>query len=106
MTPAAQAPPTPARGLTSRIARVLPMPAGAGMARILVERNIMSYRHGWVAILTGFFEPVFYLFSLGIGLGGLIKMVTTDGGQSVPLQSRNLMSMSFMSAWANTHRVA
>jgi lipooligosaccharide transport system permease protein len=78
------APPSPVRGGTSRIARMVPMPAGAGMARILVERNIMSYRHGWIAILTGFFEPVFYLFSLGIGLGGLIKMVTTDGGQSVP----------------------
>jgi len=30
---------------------------------------------------------VFYLFSLGIGLGGLIKVVTTDGGQSVPYAS-------------------
>jgi len=54
------------------------------MARILVERNIMSYRHGWIAIVTGFAEPVFYLFSLGIGLGALVKVVTTDGGQSVP----------------------
>ena len=63
------------------------MPAGAGMARILVERNIMSYRHGWIAILTGFFEPVFYLFSLGIGLGALIRTVTTDGGQRVPYAS-------------------
>jgi lipooligosaccharide transport system permease protein len=81
------APPSPVKGLTSRIARVLPMPAGAGMARILVERNIMSYRHAWIAIFTGFFEPVFYLFSLGIGLGGLIRTVTTDGGQSVPYAS-------------------
>jgi lipooligosaccharide transport system permease protein len=39
------------------------------MARILVERNIISFRHGWIAIVTGFAEPVFYLFSLGIGLG-------------------------------------
>ena len=84
MTSALQAPPSPTRGLTSRIARVLPLPAGAGMARILVERNIISFRHGWIALVTGFAEPVFYLFSLGIGLGGLIKVVTTDGGQSVP----------------------
>jgi lipooligosaccharide transport system permease protein len=54
------------------------------MARILVERNILSFRHGWIAIVTGFAEPVFYLFSLGIGLGALVKIVTTDGGQSVP----------------------
>jgi lipooligosaccharide transport system permease protein len=84
MTAAAQAPPSPTGGLASRIARVLPMPAGAGMARILVERNIMSFRHGWIALVTGFAEPVFYLFSLGIGLGALVRVVTTDGGQSVP----------------------
>jgi lipooligosaccharide transport system permease protein len=84
MTSAAQAPASPAGGFTSRIARVLPIPAGAGMARILVERNIMSYRHAWIALVTGFAEPVFYLFSLGIGLGALIKVVTTDGGQTVP----------------------
>jgi lipooligosaccharide transport system permease protein len=87
MTPATSspaAPPSPTRGLASRIARMLPMPAGAGMARILVERNIISYRHMWIAIVTGFAEPVFYLFSLGIGLGALVRVVTTDNGQSVP----------------------
>ena len=84
MTATPHAPPSPTRGLASRIARVLPLPAGAGMARILVERNIMSFRHGWIAIVTGFAEPVFYLFSLGIGLGSLVRVVTTDGGQVVP----------------------
>jgi len=68
----------------SRVARLLPVPAGAGMARILVERNVMSFRHGWIAIITGFAEPVFYLFSLGIGLGSLVLTVTTDGGTVVP----------------------
>jgi lipooligosaccharide transport system permease protein len=72
------------RRLASRLARVLDLPAGAGMARILVERNIISFRHGWIAVVTGFAEPVLYLFSLGIGLGALIRVVTTDGGQSVP----------------------
>ena len=84
MTSAAQAPPSATGGLASRMARVLPMPAGAGMARILVERNIMSFRHGWIAVVTGFAEPVFYLFSLGIGLGSLVRVVTTDGGETVP----------------------
>jgi len=77
-------PPVPSGGIASRISRMVPMPAGAGMARILVERNIMSYRHAWIALVTGFAEPVFYLFSLGIGLGALIRTVTTDGGQVVP----------------------
>lgn len=67
-----------------RLARALPLPAGAGLARILVLRNWMSFRHGLMALVTGFLEPVFYLFSLGIGLGALIRTVTTDGGTTVP----------------------
>ena len=59
------------------------MPAGAGLARMLVERNITSFRHGWVALVTGFAEPVFYLFSLGIGIGALVRTVTTDSGTAV-----------------------
>jgi lipooligosaccharide transport system permease protein len=70
--------------LGSRIARLLPVPDGAGMARILVERNVMAFRHGWIAVITGFAEPVFYLFSLGIGLGALVRTVTTDDGAVVP----------------------
>ncbi|HET8598896.1 MAG TPA: ABC transporter permease [Segeticoccus sp.] len=76
--------PTPSVGLASRLARVLPVPAGAGLARVLVQRNVMAFRHGWIAIVTGFAEPVFYLFSLGIGLGALVHQVTTDAGQQVP----------------------
>ncbi len=68
----------------SRLARVLPVPAGAGLARMLVERNVMSFRHGWVALVTGFAEPVFYLFSLGVGIGALVQTVTTDSGSVVP----------------------
>ncbi len=66
-----------------RLARVLPMPAGAGLARMLVERNITSFRHGWIALVTGFAEPVFYLFSLGVGIGALVVTVTTDSGLTV-----------------------
>ncbi len=69
--------------LAGRVARVLPMPAGAGMARMLVERNVMSFRRGWVALVTGFAEPVFYLFSLGVGIGALVSTVTTDSGAVV-----------------------
>ena len=75
---------SPSRTTASRAARMLPVPAGAGMARILIERNVMGFRHGWIALITGFAEPVFYLFSLGIGLGSLVRTVTTDGGLVVP----------------------
>jgi len=84
MSAGAPAPMTGRHTAVSRVAHALPIPAGAGLARVLVERNIMSSRHGWVAILTGFVEPVLYLFSLGIGLGSLIRTVITDGGHQVP----------------------
>jgi lipooligosaccharide transport system permease protein len=48
---------------------------GAGRAPRVVERNLMVYRHGWLIILTGFFEPLFYLLSIGIGLGALVGPV-------------------------------
>jgi lipooligosaccharide transport system permease protein len=50
---------------------------------MLVERNITSFRHGWIALVTGFAEPVFYLFSLGVGIGALVHTVTTDSGAVV-----------------------
>jgi lipooligosaccharide transport system permease protein len=71
------------RGVASRVARVLPLPAGAGLARTLIERNVRAFRHGWITLVSGFFEPVFYLFSLGVGLGKLVGDVTTDSGVAV-----------------------
>jgi lipooligosaccharide transport system permease protein len=38
-------------------------------AHLLFERNLMVYRRTWLTIISGFFEPIFYLFSLGLGLG-------------------------------------
>jgi len=67
----------------TRLARLVPMPAGAGLARMLVERNVTSFRHGWIALVTGFAEPVFYLFSIGVGIGALVQTVRTDGGAEV-----------------------
>ena len=70
--------------VATRLSRAVPIPAGAGLARMIVERNFTSFRHGWITLVTGFVEPVFYLFSLGVGLGALIANVTTDGGTTVP----------------------
>jgi len=59
---------------------------GSRRARHLVERNIYVYRHGWIVILSGFFEPLFYLGSIGFGLGALIGTVTGPGGQAISYQ--------------------
>jgi lipooligosaccharide transport system permease protein len=44
-------------------------------AHLLFERNLMVYRRAWLTIISGFFEPVFYLFSLGLGLGHYVGPV-------------------------------
>ncbi|GAA5156332.1 ABC transporter permease [Nocardioides marinquilinus] len=51
--------------------------------RLLVERNYIVYRQAWKLFLTGFLEPVFYLFSIGIGVGQLIDSFQFNG-QSIP----------------------
>ena len=42
---------------------------------LLFERNLMVYRRAWMTIFSGFFEPIFYLFSLGIGLGHFVGQI-------------------------------
>jgi lipooligosaccharide transport system permease protein len=42
---------------------------------LLLERNLLVYRHAWMTIFSGFFEPLFYLFSLGLGLGHFVGPV-------------------------------
>ncbi len=39
----------------------------------------MVYRRAWMIVFSGFFEPMFYLLSLGVGLGYFIGSI---GGYS------------------------
>jgi lipooligosaccharide transport system permease protein len=48
-------------------------------AFLLVERNFVVYRRAWLIIASGFFEPVFYLLSIGVGLGALVGEIADDG---------------------------
>jgi len=45
----------------------------------LLERNVMVYRRGWMVIFSGFFEPVFYLFAIGVGIGDLVGDLRFNG---------------------------
>jgi lipooligosaccharide transport system permease protein len=49
----------------------------------MVERSVMTYRRSWLVLVTGFFEPLFYLLSIRIGLSALVGDVET-GGVLVP----------------------
>jgi lipooligosaccharide transport system permease protein len=58
--------------------------AGAVSARhvnawVMVRRNFLVYRKAWLIFLTGFAEPVLYLFSIGVGVGQMIEGFTFNG---------------------------
>jgi lipooligosaccharide transport system permease protein len=50
-----------------------------GRGALLFERNLMVYRRIWLILFSGFFEPLFYLFSMGIGLGHYVGKVPVEG---------------------------
>lgn len=62
---------------------VAPLFAGTRAGR-LVERNLMVYRRTPLVIVSGFFEPLFYLLGIGFGLGALIGSVPGPDGQPIP----------------------
>jgi lipooligosaccharide transport system permease protein len=63
--------------------RILPTGVYAGRARVLVERSLLVNRRAWLAVVSGFCEPVFYLFAMGVGFGKLVGDVTGPGGQPI-----------------------
>jgi lipooligosaccharide transport system permease protein len=52
---------------------------GRGSAH-LIERHARVYRHTWSVLISGFFEPIFYLLSIGVGLGKLVGTVIGPAG--------------------------
>lgn len=65
-------------------ARLLPLwLVGAPRGRYLVERNLLVYRRGWIVLASGALEPLFYLFAVGIGVGGLVGDVTGPRGEPI-----------------------
>jgi lipooligosaccharide transport system permease protein len=74
--------------------RILPAPllaarrgalGGRGSAH-LIERHARVYRRTWLVLASGFFEPLFYLLSIGVGIGALVGTVRF-GGHTVPFTS-------------------
>jgi lipooligosaccharide transport system permease protein len=65
------------------VARVLPVGLGSRRAALLIERNILVSRNQWMMVFSGFFEPLFYLLSIGLGIGGLVGDVTGPNGEPI-----------------------
>lgn len=47
----------------------------------LVRRNMLAYKHSWMAFVSGFFEPFFYLVAVGFGVGQFIGKVPFAGAR-------------------------
>lgn len=63
--------------------RMLPVPLVRTAGWRLVERNFLAYRRAWLVFVSGFFEPVFYLLSIGIGVAELVGTFTLGDGTVV-----------------------
>ena len=61
-------------------------------SRRMVQRNLLVYKHTWMVIFTGFFEPVFYLLGIGLGIGALVPSV--DGISYVSFVAPGLLAAS------------
>jgi lipooligosaccharide transport system permease protein len=63
-------------------ARITPyaLLGGRHASRVL-ERNVLVYRRSWIFLVSGFFEPLFYLLSIGVGLSHLVGPINVDGTQ-------------------------
>jgi lipooligosaccharide transport system permease protein len=61
--------------------RMLPPGMYAGRSSVLMERAGLVNRRTWILVLSGFFEPLFYLLSFGAGLAPLVGGVHGPHGE-------------------------
>ena len=80
------APPAPMVPTLERLRRRPPRVAAlyAGNARAVIGRGFRVIRKAnWGVIATGFFEPVFYLLAMGVGMGTLVGSVAGPDGRPI-----------------------
>jgi lipooligosaccharide transport system permease protein len=70
-------PPVGERRLLARV--VPPSAIPSARLRAVVVRDLLTAQRWWITLVSGFFEPVFFLFSIGVGLGALVGEVTWSG---------------------------
>jgi lipooligosaccharide transport system permease protein len=62
--------------MTTRIVPPLPR---KWRGKYLLERNIVATKSFWPVLLSGFFEPIFFLLAMGVGMGDLAGDVEFAG---------------------------
>jgi lipooligosaccharide transport system permease protein len=76
---------TAASGSVGLMWRVVPPGVfGLGRGRRMIERNMRVVRRMWWVPVSGMAEPVFYLLSIGIGIGKLVGGIPGPNGTVVP----------------------
>src|SRR5687768_14942644 len=63
--------------------RVIPPGLYGGKASMLVERAALVNRRAWFVLIGGAFEPILFLWSLGLGFGQFVTSVAGPDGQPV-----------------------
>jgi lipooligosaccharide transport system permease protein len=54
----------------------------AGRPQQVLLRNWISFKSSaWIAVVSGFFEPVLYLFAFGYGIGELVGNISSNGAE-------------------------
>ncbi|MBX6355568.1 MAG: ABC transporter permease [Micromonosporaceae bacterium] len=72
--------------LTVVLPRLVSFEGTGQRSAAVAQRNVSALRSGpayWLVILSGFFEPLLYLFSIGVGVGELIGDLTLPDGRTV-----------------------
>ncbi|HEY2575141.1 MAG TPA: ABC transporter permease [Streptosporangiaceae bacterium] len=73
----------PTFGEAAGLLRVFPIPVRSRGSLHLVERHARVYRRAWLMFVSGLLEPLFYLLSIGVGLGKLVGHVTGPSGHVI-----------------------
>ena len=79
------------------VARVVPPLRKKWRGRYLLERNVLATKSFWPVLVSGFFEPIFYLFAIGIGIGQLAGDVEFAG---VPIEYTAFVAPAMLAASA------
>ena len=70
----------------STVLRIVPETFVVRRPHRMIERHVVAYRRQWMIVVSGFFEPLFYLAGIGFGLGALVGQVPGPGGNPISYQ--------------------
>lgn len=61
------------------VTRVVPPLPRRWRGSYVMQRNVMATKAFWPVLASGLFEPIFYLFAIGVGIGALAGDVSVGG---------------------------